>query len=182
LKKQRWGGSGGNAASDALGAYTIPGSWQTYSRQMPGLPLSPVDAVLEQLRRQLGAGDRWAWQLNEVEAASEEESEDEAEAEEAEEAGSSSTSSSLASAAVAAAAGGQAAAVLSSRGAGRRSGSRRQCRGQALAGAAVYEQARPWAHASDPLPLELQVSSRPVCRVRSSCMLYTRSNWAKAPH
>ncbi len=143
------------STSGSIGTHPMPASWLAYSWQLRSNRPGVTDIVLERLRRQLGWGGRWAWEHEEAASDDDSEQETELEAEEAAaaEAGpSSSSSSSIGST--------QQPMVQSSRGAGWRSGVRRQCRGQALMGAAAYDVHRPWsAAATDPLPEELQVGA-----------------------
>lgn len=108
--------------------------------------------MVEQLRRLLGRGDRWAWQVDGDELCSEAE-EELADGEEDAAAGVGDEEEQQQQ---------QPAAVLSSRGAGRRSGRQRGSRGQVLAGAVDYSSrpAQPWSRRGNPLPAGLQVAVR----------------------
>lgn len=140
--------AGGSTSAPPICNNPVPTSWLAYSWRVNNtLSLGRPAADVERLRRQLGWGGRWAWEWEDEEEASDSDTEEAADDEE-QPCGSCSS---------------ERMAVLSSRGAGRRRSSRRRCRGQPLAGAAVYAQARPWAMPDDPLPPELQVSGEYWC-------------------
>lgn len=130
-------------ATQPVSGHPVPAAWLAYSWRVNNLPLGQADVALERLRRQLGRGGRWAWHSNGEEVADSAEASDE-------EGGNEPVCSSGQS---------QPAATPSSRGTGRRSSSRRQCRGRVQAGAAAFDTLRPWRLHNDPLPAELQVGA-----------------------
>lgn len=154
------------STSTSIGTHPAPDSWLAYSWRLRSNPPGVTDIVLERLRRQLGWGGRWAWQWElEGESDDDEEAELLSDADGAEAAASSSGRGRGSSRARP--------VVRSSRGGGRRSGARRQCRGQALMGAGAYGMGRPWREA-DALPAELQVG-RVGCDRAAACWATQRA-------